>query len=105
MNTVWQDLRYGTRMLLKKPGFTMIAVITLALGIGANSAIFSVFYAVLLRPLPYHKPGSLVMLGRERISDPILFQFPFPPPALNLTAPAVYLDWRERQKVFEDLGA
>ena len=62
MRTVWRDLRYAIRTFAKAPGFTAIVVLTLALGIGANTAIFSVVNASLLRPLPFHNSGQLVDL-------------------------------------------
>jgi hypothetical protein len=62
MNTVWQDLRYGARMLMKKPGFTLIAVITLAAGIAANTTIFSLTDALILRPFNFQNQDRLVMI-------------------------------------------
>jgi len=100
MQTLLQDLRYGARMLLKKPGFTLVAVVTLALGIGANTAIFSVVNAVLLRPLPYDDPQQLVIvwqtnqealrkLGIQRLS----------------VTYADFYDWRDQNHVFAAIAA
>ena len=95
MQTLWQDLRYGARMLLKKPGFTLIAVVTLALGIGANTAIFSVVNAVLLSPLPYTEPERLVWIwGNFRGGTN----------TASVSQPD-FLDYREQNRSFEHLGA
>src|SRR5437773_1512867 len=95
MGTLVQDLRYGLRMLTKNPGFTAVAVVTLALGIGANTAVFSVLNAVLLRPLPYSQPDRLVSVqsldARTHASD-------------NLSYPD-FFDFRSRNHVFEHVVA
>ena len=96
MKTLWQDLRYGVRMLLKSPGFTIVAVLALALGIGANTAIFSVVNAVLLRPLPYAKPDELV---RVYATDAKKGRNDHPTSFLNFT------DWRNENQVFERMAA
>ena len=88
------DLRYALRMLVKTPAFTIVAVLTLGLAIGANSAIFSVVNAVLLRPLPYPQSEQLV---RVFGSQPQL--------ALAPTSPANFLEWKEENQVFERIGA
>ena len=73
MNSIWQDLRFGFRMLVKNPIFTLVAVVTLALGIGANTAIFSVVDAVLLRPLPYPQADRLVFLWETMESQGVAY--------------------------------
>src|SRR5262249_7672492 len=94
MRTFLQDLRYGARMLLKQKGVTAFAVLTLALGIGANTAIFSVVSAVMLRSLPYRDPSLLVTLSDANQKG-----------RLYATVPARYLDWRARNHVFAHVAA
>jgi len=95
MESLLKDIRYGIRGLLKRPGFTAIAVITLALGIGANTAIFSVVNAVLLRPLQFHDPGELVTLWER---NPKQGYEQNPPAAGN------FVDWRDQNRVFTQMA-
>src|SRR5215510_5989107 len=96
MQTLFQDLRYGTRMLWKRPGFTLIAVITLALGIGANTAIFSLVNTALLRPLPIEQPKQVVSLNLVFSQGEQTF------PVLSYPN---YRDFRDRNKVFSGMLA
>jgi putative ABC transport system permease protein len=100
LETIWQDLRYGARMLWKRPSFTLVAIMTLALGIGANTAIFSVVNGVLLRPLPYYEPERLVMVWAEQpIQQAHLGVTDYP------VTNADFVDWRNQNQVFEEMAA
>jgi len=94
LTDVWQDLRYAVRVFSKQPGFAATAVLTLALGIGATTAIFSVVYGVLLKPLPFAEPDRLVSLAQIA-----------PHGAGTNHGPATYLTYRENQNAFEAIGA
>src|SRR5580698_4131368 len=96
MRTLFADLRYGLRILRQAPAFTVIAITALALGIGANTAIFSTLDSVVLRALPYHEPDRVMMVFEDA-------------PALgyrnNTPAPANYFDWKDQNHVFTDMAA
>ena len=96
METLLKDIRYAVRGLVKRPGFTVIALLTLALGIGANTAIFSVVNAVLLRPLPFRDPEQVVIVWE----DASFAGFPH-----NTPAPANYIDWKNQNQSFSDMAA
>src|SRR5271156_3057577 len=93
MSSLLRNLRYSVRTLWKNPGLTLTVLFTLALGIGANTAIFSVVYATLLAPLPYPHPEQLVMVW-SKIQD-----------QRNVTAAGNFLEWRRSNNVFQYLGA
>ena len=95
MRSLFQDVRYGWRMLLKKPGFTIVAALALALGIGANSAIFSVINATLLKPLPLNDLDRIVTLWERVPSQGV---------ERNEASVANYLDWRGQSNSFENLA-
>jgi putative ABC transport system permease protein len=99
LEAVIQDVRFGVRMLRKNPGFTAVAVLTLALGIGANTAIFSVISAVLLKPLPFEQPDRLVKVYH---TPP---QASFPGIPTFSVSPANFLDWRAQSQAFEGMAA
>ncbi len=96
MRAIVQDSRYALRLVFKQPGVTAIAVLTLALGIGANTAIFSAVDAVLLRPLPYREPERLVMVWEKRVAEGVFN---------NSVAPADFLDWARMNGAFDAMAA
>src|SRR5262249_24981212 len=90
-----QDLRYGARMLFKNPGFTLVAIITLALGIGANTTIFSLINALLLKPIPFPDADRLVLVWRSQVNDP---------KNRNIVSAPNFWDWREQNNVFANMA-
>jgi putative ABC transport system permease protein len=96
LESLWQDVRYGARLLAKNPGFSIIAILTLALGIGASAAIFSVVNGVLLRPLPFPKPDRLVRVWEANPKNGY---------ARNVVNPLNFLDWHEQNRSFGTMAA
>src|SRR5260370_32091674 len=95
LENLLQDIRYGVRTLARSPGFTAVEVLTLALGIGANTAIFSVVENLLLRPLPYPQPGRLVEIAHTYLPQ-------IPKAGLS---PGDYADWKRQNSSFSEMGA
>jgi len=96
LETLWQDVRFGFRMLLKHRGFALISLLTLAIGIGANTAIFTVVDATLIRPLAYPNANRTVMVWEHRLPDG---------ERQNVTSPATFLDWQRDNTVFDQMAA
>lgn len=101
IETILQDLRFGLRMLRKSPGFTAVAILTLGLGIGANTAIFSVVYAALLRPLPYSQPDRLLTLGEVRSQQGLASDSQYQNWSVSYPD---YLDWARQSKAFQSIA-
>src|SRR5215470_3665183 len=95
METLWKDFRYSLRMLRNRPMFTAVIALSLALGIGANSAIFSVINAVMLRPLPYRDPERLVMVQWQNLKSGLRD---------DRVSPDVFHEWKKNNHVFEEMA-
>src|SRR5918912_4484717 len=95
--TLLQDFRFGLRVLLKRPGFTLVTVVTLGLSIGINTAVFSVVYAALVRPLPFAGPERLVVAAAENKRGGAA--------EVRGVAPADFVDWRAQSRAFDGLAA
>src|SRR5262245_42546248 len=93
MTTLWQDLRYGARMIIKAPGFTVIAVLSIALGIAVNAAVFTLVNGMLLKPMPVRQPDRLVALYTIEPNSIYPSQFSYPD----------YVVYRDRTQVFSEL--
>ena len=94
MGTLLQDIRYGTRSLVKSPRFTVAAILTLALGIGANTAMFSVIRSVLLKPWAFHEPGRLLLVSQRQADG-----------NGNLLSTQDFLDWKQQGGLLARMGA
>ncbi|HEY6332615.1 MAG TPA: ABC transporter permease, partial [Blastocatellia bacterium] len=93
MESFWKDIRFGVRLLIKNRAFTLVSVVTLGLGVGATTGIFSVVNSVLLRPLTYGQPDRIVKVSSYRVGK------------LGQISPANFLDWREQARSFQDMAA
>src|SRR5262245_10922409 len=95
IETLMQDLRYGARMLLKNPGFTLVAIITLSLGIGANTTIFSLINSLLLKPIPFPQADRLALVWQLQVSNP---------ESRNIVSAPNFWDWQRQNDVFENMA-
>jgi predicted permease len=96
IESIWRDLRYGVRTLARSPGFSVTAILVMALGIGASTSLFTIVRSVLLKPLPFREPDKLVMVYEHFQQN----EYPY-----NVVAPAVFRDWREKTHGFQDMAA
>src|SRR5688500_1740846 len=96
MDLLWKDIRYSIQSLRANPGFALVSILSLALGIGATTAIFSVVNGVLLRPLPIHDPSRVVIVTEYRLDEP---------EAQGSVSPANYVEWTKEKRTFSSIGS